>query len=63
MADEIPEDVLAEQDAEERRAGRGLSEQPLGRKAPDDVLTEQYAEDRLAEVDLQGTDNRIVEDE
>ena len=56
----LPEDVLAEEDAEERRAGREPTP-PLGLvdKLPEDVLAERDAEARLAE--LQATDDRVVE--
>jgi hypothetical protein len=57
---ELPEDILAEEDAEERRAGR---EPPapagLVDEVPEEVLAERDAEARLA--DLRETDDRVVE--
>ena len=57
---ELPEDVLAEEDAEERRAGREPPAPPgLVDEVPEDVLVERDAEARLA--DLRQTDDRVVE--
>jgi hypothetical protein len=59
---EIPEDVLAEQDAEDRRAG--IEPPPEGRAAtiPEDILAEQDVEARAAETTgAARTDDQIVE--
>ena len=57
---ELPEDVLAEEDAEERRAGREPPAPPgLVDEVPEDVLAERDAEARLA--DLRQADDPVVE--
>jgi hypothetical protein len=63
MANQVPEDELAERDAEERRAGRGaLTRLEPEDEIPEEVLAELDADARLAEETLvQPTDERVVE--
>lgn len=60
MAEHIPDDVAAEQDAEEQRLGReprAALEKPT---TPDDVLTEREAVARVADLAGRSTDEQPV---
>ena len=59
---EVPEDVLAERDAEDRRAGYEAPAERPAATIPEDVLAEQDVEARAAEVTgAARTDDQIVE--
>ena len=55
---EVPEDVLAEMDLEERRLGIAATPPPPADEVPEDVLGEQDHAARLASEDLRA---RLVE--
>jgi hypothetical protein len=63
VAEHLPEDVLAELDAEQRRSGReSPPPEALTHEVPEDILAEQDVQARRAEGETAlRTDDEIVE--